>query len=97
MWLTSAVSILVTYATTFALLSGLPDGLWWKLATIMSCGTIAGAVIPALVKVLNTSVSSRHTHEVVKSSAQGGASLNILSAWSRATSPRSGWGWRSWD
>ena len=77
-WITSAVSILVTYVTSFALLAGLGDGLWWKLATIMSCGTLAGALIPALVKVF-TSVSSKHTHEVVKASAQGGASLNILS------------------
>jgi K(+)-stimulated pyrophosphate-energized sodium pump len=77
-WITSLVSIAVTYGTTYALLSGLPDGMWWKLATIMSCGTLAGALIPALVKVF-TSVTSKHTHEVVKSSAQGGASLNILS------------------
>ncbi len=77
-WVTSAVSVVVTYATTWALLGGLSDGMWWKLATIMSCGTAAGALIPALVKVF-TSVSSKHTHEVVKSSAQGGASLNILS------------------
>ena len=59
-WITSAVSILVTYVTSFALLAGLGDGLWWKLATIMSCGTLAGALIPALVKVF-TSVSSKHT------------------------------------
>jgi K(+)-stimulated pyrophosphate-energized sodium pump len=52
--------------------------LWWKLATIISCGTLAGAVIPELVKVF-TSTESRHVQEVVKSSREGGASLNILS------------------
>ncbi|MGB8021590.1 MAG: sodium-translocating pyrophosphatase [Candidatus Nanopelagicales bacterium] len=78
-WLTSVLSILATYVTTNALLSGVTsDGLWWKLATIVSLGTIAGALIPELVKVF-TSTHSRHVHEVVKSSRQGGASLNILS------------------
>src|SRR6476469_2438644 len=55
------------------------DGtLWWKLSTIISCGTLAGAIIPELVKVF-TSVDSRHVREVVTSSEEGGASLNILS------------------
>src|SRR5260370_9857657 len=55
------------------------DGsLWWKLATIISCGTLAGAVIPELVKVF-TSVESRHVKEVVTSAQEGGASLGILS------------------
>ncbi len=77
-WLTSAVSIAATYLTTWFVVGGLPDGMWWKLATIISCGTLAGALIPELVKVF-TSTSSRHVHEVVKSSREGGASLNILS------------------
>src|SRR5260370_39243874 len=53
--------------------------LWWKLASIISCGTLAEAIIPALVKVF-TSVGSRHTREFATSSEEGGASLNILSA-----------------
>src|SRR6202042_1297254 len=57
----------------------LGDGtLWWKLASIISCGTLAGAIIPELVKVF-TSTSSAHVREVVISSQEGGASLNILS------------------
>ena len=52
--------------------------LWWKLSTIITCGTLAGAIIPELVKVF-TSTESRHVHEVVTSSREGGASLNILS------------------
>ncbi|MEJ7713008.1 MAG: sodium/proton-translocating pyrophosphatase [Pyrinomonadaceae bacterium] len=54
------------------------DSLWWKLASIISCGTLAGAIIPELVKVF-TSTESRHVKEVVISSREGGASLNILS------------------
>ncbi len=77
-WITSGVSVVVTYVVSLLMLGSVAGGLWWKLATIMSCGTLAGALIPALVKAF-TSVSSRHTHEVVKSSGQGGASLNILS------------------
>jgi K(+)-stimulated pyrophosphate-energized sodium pump len=78
-WVTSAVSVVATYATTYAVLSPtLTDGLWWKLATIISCGTLAGALIPELVKAF-TSTNSRHVREVVKSSRQGGPSLNILS------------------
>ena len=78
-WITSVVSIVATYFTSYLLIPDLGDGtLWWKLATIVSCGTLAGALIPELVKVF-TSTSSVHTEEVVKSSNQGGASLNILS------------------
>lgn len=78
-WITSAVCIAATFAMTYVVLSGaVGDGLWWKLASIISCGTLAGAVIPELVKVF-TSTHSRHVQEVVKSSRQGGASLNILS------------------
>ncbi len=79
-WLTSALSIGVTYAASYFLLANLPgDGsLWWKLASIISCGTIAGAIIPALVRLF-TSTSSAHVREVVEASKEGGASLNVLS------------------
>lgn len=77
-WLTSIVSIALTYLTSFAMISNLGDGMWWKLATIISFGTLAGALIPELVKAF-TSVKSRHVREVVVSAQQGGASLDILS------------------
>jgi K(+)-stimulated pyrophosphate-energized sodium pump len=79
-WLTSIVSILMTYVISWAVipdLGGDPTQ-WWKLATIISCGTLAGAVIPELVKVF-TSTESRHVREVVTSAQEGGASLGILS------------------
>ena len=78
-WLTSFVCIAATYALSYVLIPELGDGsLWWKLSTIISCGTIAGAVIPELVKIF-TSVKSSHVKEVVTASEKGGASLNILS------------------
>ncbi|HJU66915.1 MAG TPA: sodium-translocating pyrophosphatase [Gemmatimonadaceae bacterium] len=78
-WLTSIVSVGLTYLSSYLLIPDLGDGtLWWKLSTIITCGTLAGAIIPELVKVF-TSVHSAHTKEVVTSSRQGGASLNILS------------------
>ncbi|HEU6450596.1 MAG TPA: sodium-translocating pyrophosphatase [Gemmatimonadaceae bacterium] len=78
-WLTSIVSIVLTYVVTWFLLPDLGDGtIWWKIATVMTCGTLAGALIPELVKVF-TSVDAQHTKEVVTSSREGGASLNILS------------------
>jgi K(+)-stimulated pyrophosphate-energized sodium pump len=78
--LTSIVSIVFTYVVSYFMIPVLGgDGsLWWKLASIISCGTLAGAVIPELVKVF-TSTSSAHVREVVTSSEEGGASLNILS------------------
>jgi len=79
-WLTSIVSIAMTYVISYAVipdLGGDPTQ-WWKLATIISCGTLAGAVIPELVKVF-TSTESRHVREVVTSAQEGGASLGILS------------------
>ena len=79
-WITSVVSVVITFAIsylTIPTLSGNPT-LWWKLATIISCGTIAGALIPELVKIF-TSTESRHVSEVVTSSREGGPSLNILS------------------
>ena len=78
-WITSLISVAVTYAVSGLLIYDLGDGtLWWKLATIISCGTLAGAIIPELVKVF-TSTNSAHVQEVVASSKEGGASLNILS------------------
>jgi K(+)-stimulated pyrophosphate-energized sodium pump len=78
-WLTSLVSVAITYAVSYVLISGLGDGsLWWKLSTVITCGTLAGAIIPEFVKVF-TSTESRHVKEVVTASREGGASLNILS------------------
>lgn len=79
-WLTSVVSIGLTYLVSYLVVPELggDSTLWWKLSTIISCGTLAGAVIPELVKVF-TSTNSRHVSEVVTSSREGGASLNILS------------------
>jgi K(+)-stimulated pyrophosphate-energized sodium pump len=78
-WLTSIVSVALTYLVSYLLIPDLGDGtLWWKLSTVITCGTLAGAIIPELVKVF-TSMDSRHTREVVISSREGGASLNILS------------------
>ncbi|HLG17242.1 MAG TPA: sodium-translocating pyrophosphatase [Blastocatellia bacterium] len=79
-WITSIVSIALTYAVSYVIIPSLGgnNSLWWKLSTIISCGTLAGAVIPELVKVF-TSTNSAHVKEVVTSSREGGASLNILS------------------
>jgi len=78
-WITSIVSIILTYIVTYVMLPTLGDGtLWWKLASIISCGTLAGALIPELVKVF-TSTNSSHVQEVVTSAKEGGASLGILS------------------
>ena len=78
-WLTSIISVVMTYIASVLLIHDLGDGtLWWKLATIITCGTLAGAIIPELVKIF-TSTNSAHVKEVVASSREGGASLNILS------------------
>jgi K(+)-stimulated pyrophosphate-energized sodium pump len=83
-WLTSVISIGLTYVISYLIVPVLGDpstgdpSQWWKLATIISCGTLAGAIIPELVKVF-TSVNSRHVKEVVTSAQEGGASLGILS------------------
>jgi K(+)-stimulated pyrophosphate-energized sodium pump len=78
-WLTSIISIGLTFFVSWLMIPTLGDGsLWWKLASIISCGTLAGAVIPELVKVF-TSTKSAHVQEVVKSAQEGGASLGILS------------------
>src|SRR5687767_5145763 len=77
-WLTSIVSVVLTYVVSYFLLQPhFADGsLWWKLSTIITCGTLAGAIIPELVKIF-TSTESRHVREVVTASREGGASLNI--------------------
>jgi len=79
-WITSVVSIILTYIISYSIIPELggDSSQWWKLATIISCGTLAGALIPELVKVF-TSTESRHVKEVVKSAQEGGASLDILS------------------
>ncbi len=79
-WLTSIVSIIATYIVSSVIIPSLggDTSQWWKLASIISCGTLAGALIPELVKVF-TSVDSRHVNEVVTSAKEGGASLGILS------------------
>ncbi|MDR1213205.1 MAG: sodium-translocating pyrophosphatase [Propionibacteriaceae bacterium] len=79
-WLTSIVSIVLTFVASAVLLNGngIDPDLWWKLSIIISCGTLAGALIPELVKVF-TSTKSAHVKEVVTSSKEGGPSLNILS------------------
>jgi K(+)-stimulated pyrophosphate-energized sodium pump len=83
-WLTSIVSVILTFIVSYAMI-GTPENalggdptLWWKLSIIISCGTLAGAIIPELVKIF-TSTESSHVKEVVTSSREGGASLNILS------------------
>ena len=79
-WITSFVSIAFTYVTSMLIIPTLSgdSSLWWKLASIISCGTLAGALIPELVKIF-TSTESRHVREVVTSASEGGASLGILS------------------
>jgi K(+)-stimulated pyrophosphate-energized sodium pump len=73
------VSVVLTYVVSYFLIPDLGDGtLWWKLSSVITCGTLAGAIIPELVKVF-TSTESAHTREVVTSSREGGASLNVLS------------------
>ncbi|MGE4130451.1 MAG: sodium-translocating pyrophosphatase [Bdellovibrionales bacterium] len=77
-WMTSIISMLVTFALSYELLGFAADGLWWKLSIIISCGTLAGALIPEFTKVF-TSAHSRHVAEIVNASREGGASLTILS------------------
>jgi K(+)-stimulated pyrophosphate-energized sodium pump len=79
-WLTSIVSVVLTFVVSRVLIPGLGGDptLWWKLSAIITCGTLAGAIIPEFVKVF-TSTDSRHVREVVTASREGGASLNILS------------------
>ena len=79
-WLTSIVSVVLTYVLSYLLIPSLGGNsdLWWQLSTVITCGTLAGAIIPEFVKVF-TSTNSAHVREVVTSSREGGPSLNILS------------------
>jgi K(+)-stimulated pyrophosphate-energized sodium pump len=79
-WLTSLLSIGATYIVSSLIIPSLngDSSLWWKLSTVITCGTLAGAVIPEFVKVF-TSTNSGHVKEVVAAAKEGGASLNILS------------------
>jgi K(+)-stimulated pyrophosphate-energized sodium pump len=79
-WVTSILSVALTYALSKAMIPALggDPSLWWKLSTVITCGTLAGAIIPELVKVF-TSTTSAHVREVVSASREGGPSLNILS------------------
>ncbi len=80
-WITSAVSIIITFVASYLLLAkqpGLDANLWWVLSAIISCGTVAGALIPEFTKIF-VSTTSRHVREVTNCSKHGGASLNILS------------------
>lgn len=77
-WITSLVSIGVTYSVSYLLISDMGGDFWWKLSTIISCGTLAAAVIPELTKIF-TSAKSKHVAEIVSASREGGASLTILS------------------
>lgn len=79
-WLTSIVSIIMTYIFSYILIPDLNGDttLWYKLATIITCGTLAGAIIPEFVKIF-TSTKSKHVKEVLNASREGGSSLNILS------------------
>src|SRR5437867_609537 len=77
-WMTSLLSIVVTFLVSRWMLGGFEGGMWWKLSTIISCGTLAAALIPEFTKVF-TSSNSRHTREIVAASREGGASLTILS------------------
>jgi len=78
-WLTSLISVGATYLVSFLMIPNLGGDttLWWKLSSVITCGTLAGAIIPELVKVF-TSTQSRHVREIVTASREGGASLNIL-------------------
>jgi K(+)-stimulated pyrophosphate-energized sodium pump len=77
-YITSLVSVATTYLGSWALIHNLGGGLWWELSTIITCGTVAGTLIPEFTKIF-TSVHSRHVAEIVTASREGGASLNILS------------------
>lgn len=78
--LTSALSVAVTFVASYLLIPNLNGdaSMWWKLSAIITCGTVAGALIPELVKAF-TSTESRHVREVVTASKEGGASLNVIS------------------
>ena len=77
-WLTSIISILVTFGVSYLMIGDMGEDLWWKLAVIISCGTFAAAIIPEFTKIF-TSSKSKHVQEIVNASREAGASLNIIS------------------
>lgn len=77
-WLTSIISILVTFGVSYVMIGDMDADLWWKLSVIISCGTLAAALIPEFTKIF-TSAKSKHVEEVVNASREAGASLNIIS------------------
>ncbi len=77
-WLTSIISILVTFGVSYVMIGDMGEDLWWKLAVIISCGTFAAAIIPEFTKIF-TSSKSKHVQEIVNASREAGASLNIIS------------------
>ncbi|MBI2026875.1 MAG: sodium-translocating pyrophosphatase [Deltaproteobacteria bacterium] len=77
-WITSIISIAITYTVSYFLISDLGTGLWWRLSTIISCGTFAAAIIPEFTKIF-TSSKSKHVREIVTAGREGGASLTVLS------------------
>ncbi len=77
-WLTSIISILVTFGVSYVMIGDMGADLWWKLSVIISCGTLAAALIPEFTKIF-TSSKSKHVDEIVNASREAGASLNIIS------------------
>lgn len=77
-WLTSIISIMVTFGVSYVMIGDMGENLWWKLSIIISCGTLAAAIIPEFTKIF-TSSKSKHVEEIVSASREGGASLNIIS------------------
>lgn len=77
-WLTSIISILVTFGVSYVMIGDMGEDLWWKLSVIISCGTFAAAIIPEFTKIF-TSSKSKHVQEIVNASREAGASLNIIS------------------
>lgn len=77
-WLTSLISILVTFGVSYVMIGDMGEDLWWKLSVIISCGTFAAAIIPEFTKIF-TSSKSKHVQEIVDASREAGASLNIIS------------------
>ena len=77
-WLTSLISILVTFGVSYVMIGDMGEDLWWKLSVIIGCGTFAAAIIPEFTKIF-TSSKSKHVQEIVNASREAGASLNIIS------------------
>lgn len=77
-WITSLLSIAVTFGVSYVMIGGMGEDLWWKLSVIISCGTLAAALIPEFTKIF-TSSKSKHVQEIVDASREAGASLNIIS------------------